>query len=128
MKTFFSPAAMDVYRKNFDNREKVVAEQNRNLFLQALSDASAIIQMIIGKYNPRRIYQWGSLLAPEAFRDYSDIDIAVEGLPGPEVIFSILRDAGPLTRFPLDLIELEKIDPLHAESIRQKGRLVYEQV
>ncbi len=26
----------------------------------------------------------------------------------------------------LDLIELEKIDPLHAESIKRKGRLVYD--
>ncbi|OGJ87537.1 MAG: hypothetical protein A2487_16675 [Candidatus Raymondbacteria bacterium RifOxyC12_full_50_8] len=122
-----TPAEMYVYRINFDKRESVLAEQNRGLFLQAANDAAAIIRLIIEKYSPRRIYQWGSLLNPGAFRDYSDIDIAVEGLPTPTAILSILRDAGNLTRFSLDLVELEKIDPLHAESIRRKGRLVYEQ-
>jgi len=31
-----------------------------------------------------------------------------------------------LTDFPLDLVELERIETVHAESIRRNGRLVYE--
>jgi len=34
--------------------------------------------------------------------------------------------ARALTDFPLHLVELEKIEPLHAESIRRKGRVVYD--
>lgn len=49
--------------------------------------------MIIEHFNPVRIYQWGSLLDKKMFTDYSDIDIALEGIGSIE-----------------DIIELEKIE------------------
>jgi hypothetical protein len=36
--------------------------------------------MIIERFNPEYIYQWGSLLDKKMFTDYSDIDIALEGI------------------------------------------------
>lgn len=30
-----------------------------------------------------------------------------------------------MTDFPLDIVELEKIDPIHSTSIKKKGKLVY---
>ena len=75
---------------------------------------------------PRRVYQWGSLIDGHGFSDISDIDIAVEGLGSAETYFALIGDAMRMTEFPLDLVELEKIEPLHAESIRRHGRLVYE--
>ena len=36
------------------------------------------------------------------------------------------RVAESMTEFPLDIVEIEKISPAHADSIRSKGRLVYE--
>jgi len=35
-------------------------------------------------------------------------------------------DAEKLTTLPLHLVQMERIEPLHAESIRRKGRLVYD--
>lgn len=110
-----------------DDRESAQASQNLLLAKKAASQAMQIIEMIKSNYNPKRIYQWGSLLVPDQFRDYSDIDIAVEGLEKPEVFFELSKKATSLATFPLDLVELEKIDPLHAEAIRRKGKLVYEQ-
>lgn len=89
-------------------------------------DFEDIINHIICSRNPRRIYQWGSLLKLENFSEISDIDIALEGLSGPEEYFAILGDAMKMTNFPLDIIELEKLDPDTADHIREKGRLVYE--
>ncbi len=43
------------------------------------------------------------------FSEISDIDIALEGLSGPEEYFAILGDAMFMTSFPLDIIELEMI-------------------
>jgi hypothetical protein len=37
-----------------------------------------------------------------------------------------LDDACKLTRFPVDLVEMERIHPAHAETIRKEGKLVYE--
>ena len=82
--------------------------------------------MITTKYNPRRIYQWGSLLNEKYFSEISDIDIAVEGIRSVEQYFQMVGEAAKLTDFPLDLVDIEKIDCVHAESIRKRGRLVYE--
>jgi len=120
------PVDIEEVRSFLDRR----AKQHKNLlkkrFDRAQRDFDRIIQRIINKYDPLRIYQWGSLLHQEDFSEISDIDIAVEGIASTEQFFSLLSEADELTDFPLDMIELEKINPLHAESIKKKGRLVYE--
>ena len=94
---------------------------------QANRDFRAIVGMIVSKYKPKRIWQWGSLLRPERFSEISDIDIALEGLGSPETCFAVLRDADGMTEFPLDIVELERIHPVHAENIRKKGKLIHEE-
>ncbi len=113
-------------REFLRNKYKKQEEKHQKLFEQAWQDFNRIAAMIIEKYQPQRIYQWGSLLNPRHFSEISDIDIAVEGTYDPEKFFQMLGDADSLTDFPLDLVEIDKIDPIHAESIRKKGRLVYE--
>jgi hypothetical protein len=50
----------------------------------------------------------------------------------PDLIAEITQEIESIARIhasiPLDLVELEKIDPIHQESIRSKGRIVYEQI
>jgi len=79
--------------------------------------------MIIEHHSPVRIYQWGSVLKPAHFAEYSDIDIAVEGLRGPEEYFALIGQAEKLTRFPIDIVEIEHIEPEYAEIIRTYGVL-----
>ncbi len=93
---------------------------------QALHDFQAIKNMIIERYRPQRIWQWGSLLDRAKFREYSDIDIAVEGVNDPEQFFQMLGHAEDLTRFPLDLLDFNKIAPDFADIIKSKGVVVYE--
>ena len=64
---------------------------------QAVSDSGAIVDMIVRKYQPVRVYQWGSVLRPGGFRDYSDIDIAVEGI-ADAVMWRYWRWVGTPTR------------------------------
>jgi len=54
------------------------------LHARALVDFESFLKMIVECYGPHRVYQWGALLHPERFRDYSDIDIGVEGTMSPE--------------------------------------------
>lgn len=82
--------------------------------------------MMVKQYRVRRVYQWGSLLNEQNFADWSDIDIAVEADLTAEEFFALYGEAMKMTDFPLDLVELDKIEPLHAESIRRKGRSVYD--
>ena len=118
---------LDKAREFLDKKMDFTNNENLKLWIKANEDFKKIVDVIIKKYHPKYIYQWGSLLNKDQFTDWSDIDIAIEGCFSPETFFCIYDEANSLTEFELDLVELSKIEPLHAESIKRKGRLVYEQ-
>ena len=95
-------------------------------YSQATRQAQAIVSEIAAQVNPRRIYQWGSLLDRNRFSEISDLDIAVEGLNGPAEFFHVLGIAMNGTTLPVDIVELEKVPVEVAERIRQRGVLVHE--
>ncbi len=109
-------------------QKKWQQEQATNLRLweEARCDVESIVSMLIQKYNPRRIYQWGSVLHKEEFGEMSDIDLAVEGIGQAERFFALYGEAMRLTNFSLDLVEMEKIEPEFAELIKLKGQIIYE--
>jgi len=113
-------------KENLYKREQIKKEARLKRFDAAISDFNAIIQMIINQYSPKKIVQWGSLLHAEQFDENSDIDIAIEGILDAAKYFALLGDAMKLTRFPLDIIQLEKIEPEFAELILLKGKIIYE--
>lgn len=107
--------------RDFRRRERL----SRRL-AEARKDAAAIIERIACEIKPRRIYQWGSLVRTEHFSEISDIDIALEGLTGPQQYFQALGIAMDETSFRVDIVELEKLRPETADDIRRRGKLVYE--
>lgn len=113
-------------RENLEKKENAKRLSRLKRLEKARRDFEAIVRMIIDRYAPRKIVQWGSLLVPEQFDENSDIDIAVEGVPEAERFFALLGDAMALTRFDLDIVQLEKIEPEFAELIISKGKLIYE--
>ena len=113
-------------KQRLRDRAQARSEQFEEMRGQAVSDVRAIIDMIAERYAPIRIYQWGSVLRPKGFRDYSDIDIAVEGVTDAQTFFAMLGDVQAMTRFSLDLVQINKIAPEYAEDIRQHGKVVYE--
>ena len=113
-------------REFVQRKQEKILRKNRELFEKAWDDFNNIVALIIERYKPKRIYQWGSLLNEEYFSEISDIDIAVEGIKSVEEYFQMYGEVSKLTDFTLDLIEIEKIEPVYAESIRKKGKLIYE--
>jgi len=113
-------------RQNLVARERSALRRDAELQRQATADAQAIVDLIIRQYHPRRIYQWGSLLRPGDFKPYSDIDIAIEGVTDAERFFALLGEAQAISRFPLDIVQMEKIAPEYADDIRRHGKIVYE--
>ncbi len=117
----YSAAARRLHRSIEEkNRVNLVRWEN------AQADANRIIKMIARKFDPLRIYQWGSLLHPELFDENSDIDIAVEGVTRPEKFFAMRNEACAMTDIKLDLVAFEDVDSLARESIRIYGKVVYE--
>lgn len=92
----------------------------------ARRDFDRIVNMVVERYHPARIYQWGSLLDPRTFAEWSDIDIAVEGITSAEQFLALYGEACELTSFEVDLVQIEKAHPVYAASIRERGRLIYE--
>ena len=108
---------VEAARRRLRDRDQARQKRFRAMWTRAEADSRAIIDMIVRDYLPTRVYQWGSVLRPERFRDYSDIDIAVEGVFGA---------AQAMTTFDLDLVQIEKIVPEYAEEIRDYGKVACE--
>ena len=108
------------------DREDRRRERLDERYAQATRDARAIVSEVAAQVNPRRIYQWGSLLDRKRFSEISDLDIAVEGLNGPAEFFRVLGIAMNATVLPVDVVELEKLPADVAERIRTRGVLVHE--
>jgi predicted nucleotidyltransferase len=113
-------------RKNINCRFESRRQLCIKRFNAAAGDADMIVKMIETKYRPQRVYQWGSLLHPERFDENSDIDFAVEGITDAETFFRLLGDAMKLTQYPIDIVQIEKIEVEFADAIRQSGKIVYE--
>ena len=122
MEDFNYTAARQFLEKKERDRVQLLDER----YNQARRDFQKIIDFIIERYHPKRIYQWGSLLNRENFTEISDIDIALEGITSAEQIFDIYGAIMNMSDFSIDLIQIEKIEPEFAELIKAKGKIVYE--
>ena len=117
---------LDQVRAFLAKRERQRRARVDQRYTQATRDARAIVSEIAAQVNPRRIYQWGSLLDRKRFSEISDLDIAVEGLDGPAEFFQVLGIAMNGTPLPVDVVELEKLPSDIADRIRMRGALVHE--
>ena len=118
-------AHVEAARQRLRDRDHAREERYQVMWAQAESDGRAIIDMIAREYQPTRVYQWGSLLRPERFRDYSDIDIAVEGIADAATFFRLLGAAQAMIELDLPCADREG-GPEYAEDIREHGKIAYE--
>ncbi|WPL16899.1 hypothetical protein Thiowin_01879 [Thiorhodovibrio winogradskyi] len=80
--------------------------------------------MVIARFNPSRIIQWGSVLEPRHFSAISDIDLAIEGVGSLEFL-TLFRLAEAETKFPLDVVRWENLEPEFQRVILMKGEIRY---
>ena len=116
---------VDACRRRLQQRREARLRANRRLWEQAHADADRLIRHIAQTCRPDRILQWGSVLHPDRFGPRSDIDIAIDGDLTPEAWFRLLGELWTMTRFPVDIVDLRRIEPEFADIIRAKGRVAY---
>jgi plasmid stabilization system protein ParE len=128
MITHGSPDMIDIGRARafLDERERIRQAATDALFEKAQGDCKRIVASIAGRFRPVRIYQWGSLLDRSHFTERSDIDLAVEGLGSAKEYSALLAACERMTDFPLDIVQIERIEPEYAELVRDSGKVVYE--
>jgi predicted nucleotidyltransferase len=117
---------IEAARRSQRSRAKAKQAGLNALFQEASADFDAIVDMIVRAYRPDRLYQWGSLLDRDKFTSMSDIDIGIVGVTDPASFFRLLRDAEVLSRFPVHIVQMDRIEPEFREIIEQRGRVVYE--
>ncbi|WP_328987427.1 nucleotidyltransferase family protein [Thiorhodovibrio winogradskyi] len=111
-------------RRYLHAREEGRRQSRFALWQQARADAERIIDMVIARFNPSRIIQWGSVLEPRHFSAISDIDLAIEGVGSLEFL-TLFRLAEAETKFPLDVVRWENLEPEFQRVILMKGEIRY---
>jgi predicted nucleotidyltransferase len=86
-----------------------------------------IIDVVITFIHPSRVIMFGSRAGGKA-REYSDFDIAVEGVEMDIRKERLLKEAldRKMGIFTVDLINLDKADREFKRLISQKGKVIYE--
>ncbi len=87
---------------------------------QAQADARAIAAYLKGLYNVRVIGIGSAFCSGRPFRQSSDIDLVVEGLPAAQFFRASAR-AADMTQRALDIIPFESATELLLERICQEG-------
>ena len=103
------------YIKAWKKRIIEKQKEREHLRKRAYQEAQALANILYTKYSADNVYLFGSLLERQRFNENSDIDLAVEGLPG-SIFFEAVGGLLLHTRFPLNLILLKNCP----ESLREK--------
>lgn len=112
------------YKKYWDGlayREKIKREKLRK---EALKASERLKKILTEEFQVKKVVLFGSILEEGCFDEFSDIDIAVEGLPKDEY-FSALAKLMAETSFDIDLKPIEDLSYLLKQRI-EKGRILYE--
>jgi len=88
-----------------------------NAELQKKIEHAAIVLKEAGA---REVYVFGSATT-DKLDEYSDIDLAVTGLP-PENFFKAMGKAGDILGRPMDLVDLDE-GSLFTDYLKKKGKL-----
>ena len=93
----------------------------------AMAAARRAADLLVRRYGARRVYLFGSLdgTGSVPFHPTSDIDLAVEGLPGEGFWKALVAVDAVMPRgHPADVSELESVRPYIREAVLERGVLL----
>lgn len=90
-----------------------------------IREAQRLSQLLAEKFEIETIYLFGSLVWNEVHAPETDIDLAISGLP-PEQFLDAVTYLERESKFPIDLVDLNKISDHLRQRILDEGKLLYE--
>jgi predicted nucleotidyltransferase len=90
-----------------------------------VAEASRLAGIAAERFPVRRVFLFGSVADGRGLSVWSDIDLAVEGLPA-EMSLELLGVLTGSTRHALDVKRLEELPPAVREHVASRGVMVYE--
>ncbi|MEW5744436.1 MAG: nucleotidyltransferase domain-containing protein [Nitrospirota bacterium] len=112
------------YKKYWDEREARDKRARERLRQKAIRNARQLARILAEEFPVKKVVLFGSVLEKEGFKEDSDIDIAVEGLPKGAYFTAVARLMME-SPFEVDLKPLEDVDDLLRKNIA-RGRVLYE--
>jgi len=98
-------------------------ELKENLRQKALKRLEIAAEMLYAN-GAEEVYVFGSILRPSEFNEYSDVDIAVKGIPEERRVFVTLRLEEVFKGIPFDILFLEEdLRPEVRARIKREGLL-----
>ena len=114
---------MKRYLEKVQQRRKVVTDILRR---DLREEAQRLVDLLETEgFKFRRVYLFGSVTRDKSLSAWSDIDLAIEGLPDAmfyRAYACLLKNAN----FPVDLKPLEELEVSVKERIKKEGWLIYE--
>ena len=109
-------------------RQRIVqrhGHRQRRMQADMHAEAVRLARLAAARFELHRLYLFGSVARGSRLSAWSDIDLAVEGLPTEDywpLVGMLAADA----RYPVDVKPLEEILPSGREEIRARGIVLYE--
>ena len=114
-------------RAHLQAREARLKREREAIRQQAIQAVRLAVKSILPRFpQVQRVYLFGSVIRPGAFRSLSDVDIAVEGELSAEDYFALWRELDrAVPDWQIDLVELGR-DVFFADRVREAGEVIYE--
>jgi len=113
------------YRKLWRLRFQQMEEEKKMGLQDLRKKAVAAARILADQFHAKRVYLFGSVQTQAFFHDWSDVDLAVEGLLPGKYFSALAKLMGFFGGKRVDLLPLEDAPPEVEKQIREKGELLY---
>ena len=117
-------SAVAKYKEYWDKKRSEEDIAGEKIRMKAVREAKNLKDILVKEFPVEKVVLFGSVLETGRFREDSDIDIAVAGLP-KKLYFKALARLMMESDFEVDLKPIEDVSELLRQRI-QKGKIIYE--
>lgn len=117
-------SAVAKYKEYWDKKRSEEDIAGEKIRMKAVREAKNLKDILVKEFPVEKVVLFGSVLETGRFREDSDIDIAVAGLP-KKLYFKALARLMMESNFEVDLKPIEDVSELLRQRI-QKGKIIYE--
>ncbi len=105
---------------NKEDQEKKLKEKFNVAWYEARRGAA----MLKNDFEAKKVWVFGSLLDSSRFNDWSDIDLAVEGVPDSRYYSAVGAITRLITQYKVDLLDINECKEYIRKEIIREGKLI----
>ncbi|HHW03164.1 MAG TPA: nucleotidyltransferase domain-containing protein [Thermoanaerobacterales bacterium] len=115
---------MTSYREYMKKMLEMEKQKLAERYEKAWGVAKQIAYLLRQKYGANKVWVFGSLTNKEMFNQWSDIDIAVEGIPSEYYYKAVAEVISFSQEYKIDIVDVFECSPLMQENIQREGILI----